>query len=80
MKSREDFVRVRLTPAGEALGAVGVYGSTYNYDFTPGTEIEMPAGEFQARLAGERNAAGEPLFELVTDPFVPQSGTQDKEE
>lgn len=64
MNPREDFVRVRLTPAGADGGGLRVVGATYDYAFGADDVLEMPRAEFEARLMGPELAGllvAEPL-------------------
>lgn len=62
----EDFVDVKLSPAGEALaaGCMRIHGGNYEYCFLPGESQRLSAGEFAARLSSARHN-DEPVFEVA---------------
>lgn len=71
----EDFVDVKLSPAGEALaaGCMRIHGGNYEYCFLPGESQRLSAGEFAARLAPARHN-GEPVFEVVPEVMTVTTG------
>lgn len=67
LMTREDFVAVRLSPAGEAAAAGGVLrlaGGVYEFEFRAGEVRQVTRGEWEGILSRE-TAGGEPLFELA---------------
>lgn len=69
-KDRRDFVKVKLSAAGEAhaSGRLQIANPRSDFEFKPGDVVEVTrAYDWNQFLSQEKTPGGEPLFELVVD-------------
>jgi hypothetical protein len=84
-KDRKDFVRIKLSAAGEKLAngsPLGIANSRSHFEFRAGQVQEITrAYEWREFLSKETTSDGKPLFELVdAQPAGAAAGAVDTKE